>query len=210
MTTIDLDLDNETKKFERMDGPALVHAGETVRLVLHGLPEDIVIDPNEQDVQIDESPTDPEQDESLYPPLRVRLVHELFGDLAVYPWPGSPAQWSSDETNGTVSCDLSLDTEQLFRVVRSGQARSLLLYVERPWPQESPTVYGTYAIRVEDWPEATGEARELPSGLRYLSALEALNSLGQLPESATLADAIRYVNALVGALKNYRRASTDG
>jgi hypothetical protein len=102
---------------------------------------------------------------------------------------------------------MSLDTEQLFSVVRSGMARGLRLYVERPWPQTSPTVFGTYELLVEDWPEATGEVRAYPTGLRYLYALGTIDSLGELPDEATLDDVRVYVNKLVSALKNYRRSS---
>lgn len=206
MTTLSLDLDTETKRFERMDGPGRVHAGETVRLVLHGLPSEIVANPNGIDTVLDESDSD---DAFNYPPLRARLVHPMYGDLAAYPWPGVPTAWVGDTAAGTVRCDICLDTEQLFRVVRSGFADGLKLYVERPWPQEAPTVYGTYALRVDDWPEVSGEVRSYPAGLRYLTALGALESLGALPESATLADVRTYVNQLVAALKTYRR-STNG
>jgi len=203
MTTLQLDLDNETKRFERTDGPSFVHAGETVRLVFKGLPAEVVESPNALALSFDQSASDASAD---YPPLRVRLVHPVYGDLAAYPWPGSPPAWVGDTAAGTARCDLSLDTEQLFRVVRANRAGGLRLYVERPWPQESPTVYGIYDLLVEDWPEATGEARAFPAGLRYLYALGTLDSLGELPDEATLADVRVYVNKLVSALKNYRRS----
>ena len=37
MTTLVLALDPETKRFAREDGPCVVHAGESVKLVLQGL-----------------------------------------------------------------------------------------------------------------------------------------------------------------------------
>lgn len=199
MTTLVLDLDSETKRFTRDDGPCVVHAGETVRLVFKGLPPDALVGGLVPDVESDSD------SDALYPPLRVRLVHPVYGDLAAYPWPGTPAAWTGDAAAGTARCDLSLDTEQLFSVVRAGRAGGIRLYVERPWPQTSPTVFGTYELIVEDWPEATGEVRALPAGLRYASALEALDALGELGAEATLGDAIQYVNAVVAALKNYRR-----
>lgn len=206
MTTITLSIDEETKRFELDDGPVSVHAGETVCVVLRGLGV-TAAEANGTNL-LENAVAEEEGASQKYPALRVRLIHPVFGDMAMYPWPGNECEWHELDTShpgkGLV-CELDLDTEQVFRVVRSGNGRELTLYVERPWPEVVPTVYGTYPLRVEDWPEATGEVRSLPEGLRYLSALGAIDALGTLSEKATLGDVIAYTNALVGALKAYRR-----
>lgn len=213
MTTLTLTIDKDTKRFELDDGPTHVHAGETVELVLKGLgitattangtniPEGETTDPPDSDLA------------SAYPYLRVRLIHPVFGDLAMYPWPESPAQWDElddDHPGAGLKCQIDLDTEQLFRVVRSGHGDELLLYVETPWPESVPTVYGTYALRVADWPEATGEVRVFPATGRYANALAGILSQNALdPDNGdTLRETMALVNAILAALK--KLAKRDG
>ncbi len=207
MTTITLSLDKDTKRFELDDGPTHVHAGETVELVLKGLgitaetangtniPEGETVDPPDSDLA------------SAYPYLRIRLLHPVFGDLAMYPWPESPAQWE-DTTDGGLKCQIDLDTEQLFRVVRSNHGDELSLFVETPWPESVPTVYGTYGLPVQDWPEATGEIRVFPATGRYANALAGILSLNALERGASLNDTMDHVNAILAALK--KLAKRDG
>ncbi len=197
MTTLVLALDPETKRFVREDGPCVVHAGETVKLVLQGLgvhAETANANP------ADESLADPTA--LNYPALRARVVHPVYGDVAMYPFPGSSPMWK-DEPDGSISCELSLDVEQLFAVVRSGRADALRLFVDRPWPQDLPAVYGEYGLRVDDWPEVTGETRVWPSEGRYVSALGAVQSLSALvPGESTLRETQKVLNAVLAALKN--------
>ncbi len=145
MTTIVLELDHETKRFERVDGPCVVHAGETVKLVLRGLgvkASDANAAPEGADVQ--------EPTALNYPALRARVVHPVYGDVAMYPFPGSRPEWKDGE-DGSLSCELSLDVEQLFAVVRSGNGAGLRLLVERPWSQSAPEFYGDHLVRIDDW-----------------------------------------------------------
>ncbi len=198
MTTLVLELDPETKRFERVDGPSVVHAGETVRLVLRGVgvkAEDANAAPAD--------PTLAEPTSTNYPALRARIVHPVFGDVAMYPFPGSEPRWA-DETDGAgIACELALDVEQLFAVVRSGNGAGLRLIVERPWPQVAPTVYGECPIRVEDWPDVEGEVRIWPSEGRYVSALGPVLSLPLLDVGrSSLRETQVVVNAVVAALKN--------
>ena len=209
MTTITLSLDEDRKAFDLDDGPAFVHAGETVKLVLRGLGIDAE---KANGVSIPEGTVDEEGDADLaaaYPYLRARIVHPVFGDLAMYPWPDSPPHWK-DEDGGALFCQLDLDTEQLFRVVRSGHGDELLLYVETPWPESVPTVYGTHPIRVADWPEATGETRVFPTTGRYVNAAAKLKGVSALELSATLHDVISTLNEILGALKSLaQRTGSD-
>lgn len=201
MTTIALSLDKDTKRFDLDDGPAFVHAGETVKLVLRGLGIDAE---KANGVSIPEGTVDEEDGSDLaaaYPYLRARIVHPVFGDLAMYPWPDSSPQWT-DEDGGALSCQIDLDTEQLFRVVRSGHGDELLLYVETPWPESVPTVYGTHPIRVADWPEATGETRVFPATGRYVNAAAKLKGVSSLGDDATLGDVIGTVNTVLAALRS--------
>lgn len=207
MTTITLSLDEDRKAFDLDDGPAFVHAGETVKLVLRGLGIDA---DKANGISIPEGTVDEEDGSDLaaaYPYLRARIVHPVFGDLAMYPWPASPPKWD-DEDGGALSCQIDLDTEQLFRVVRSGHGDELMLYVETPWPESVPTVYGTYPIRVADWPEATGEIRVFPATGRYANALAGILSLNALERDASLNDTMDHVNVILAALK--KLAKRDG
>jgi len=200
MTTITLSLDKDTKRFELDDGPTHVHAGETVELVLKGLG---ITATTANGTNIPEGTVDTEDTDlaAAYPYLRARLLHPAFGDVAMFPWPGTPPQWA-DTTDGGLKCQIDLDTEQLFRVVRSGHGDELVLYVETPWPESAPTVYGTYALRVADWPEATGEVRVYPTTGRYVNAAAKLVSVQAVDrEKATLRDTIDAVNTILGALK---------
>lgn len=206
MTTLILSIDEETKRFERDDGPVAVHAGETVLLVLKGLGitaetangtnilPDSVVEASDSDSDLP----------AAFPYLRVRLVHPVFGDLAMYPWPESRPQWFEFDAfvpGAALACQLDLDTEQLFRVIRSGHGGEILLYVETPWPESVPTVYGTYALRVDDWPEATGEVRVFPASGRYVNAFAPVKSLGALGDAASLSQTKAVVNKLLAAMK---------
>ena len=206
MTTVTLELDAERKRFDLEDGPTHVHAGETVMLVVKGLgitaEEANGTNLLDNAVPEDESGSDADV-AAAYPSLRARLLHPVYGDLAMYPWPGTGAHWGEiDEARpgAGLACQLDLDTEQLFRVVRSGHGAETVLYVERPWPETVPTVYGTYALRVEDWPEATGETRVFPTSGRYAYAFGGVLSVS-LQKNATLSQTIDAVNAVLGALK---------
>ena len=197
MTTLVLELDPETKRFERTDGPSVVHAGETVRLVLRG----VGVSADEANVApADETLSEPTS--TNYPALRARIVHPIFGDVAMYPFPGSAPQWADEEPGG-IACDLALDVEQLFAVVRSGNGAGLRLIVERPWPQSVPTVYGECPVRVEDWPDVEGEVRIWPAEGRYVSALGPIMSLSSLKVGiSSLRETQVAVNAVIAALKN--------
>ena len=204
MTTLTLTIDKDTKRFELDDGPKHVHAGETVELVLKGL--GITAETaNGTNIPQGETEDPPGYDlTAVYPYLRARLLHPAFGDVAMYPWPGSSAQWEElddDHPGAGLKCQIDLDTEQLFRVVRSGHGDELSLFVETPWPESVPTVYGTYGLRVEDWPEATGEIRVFPAAGRYANAFAPLLSIDALPAGATLNQTITLCNAMLAALK---------
>lgn len=213
MTTVVLTLDKDTKRFDLDDGPTHVHAGETVELVLKGL--GITAETANGTNIPDGETTDPPDSDfaSAYPYLRVRLLHPVFGDLAMYPWPESSAQWEElddDHPGAGLKCQIDLDTEQLFRVVRSHHGDELSLFVETPWPESVPTVYGTYGLRVEDWPEATGEVRVFPATGRYANALAGILSLNAVtPDNRnTLRDTMTLANALLAAMK--KLAKRDG
>lgn len=210
MTTLTLTINKDTKRFELDDGPTHVHAGETVELVLKGLG---ITATTANGTNIPEGTVDTEDADlaAAYPYLRARLLHPAFGDLAMYPWPESSAQWDElddDHPGVGLKCQIDLDTEQLFRVVRSGHGDELLLYVETPWPESVPTVYGTHPIRVADWPEATGEIRVFPATGRYANALAGIMSLNALERDASLNDTMDHVNAILAALK--KLAKRDG
>lgn len=205
MTTITLSLDKDTKRFELDDGPTHVHAGETVELVIRGLgvTAEEANGVNLLPASVSSSGSGDDQ-ASAYPALRARLVHPVFGDLAIYPWPESAAAWveeDAEEAGAGLKCQMDLDTEQLFRVVRTGGGNELTLYIERPWPESVPTVYGTYGLRVEDWPEATGEMRVFPAEGRYANAFAPIRSVGALPSDATNEQIISTVNAMLAAMK---------
>lgn len=216
MTTLTLSIDKETKKFERDDGPVAVHAGETVLIVLKGLGITATTANGVNLIENSgaEGADDPNADlASAYPYLRIRLVHPVFGDLAMYPWPESSCQWTELDSNHPgegLQCQLDLDTEQLFRVVRTGRGGELTLYVETPWPESVPTVYGTYPLLVEDWPEATGEIRVFPSTGKYANAFADILSLNAVnPDTGdTLRKTMTLANALLAAMK--KLAKRDG
>ena len=200
MTSLVLDLNPETRRFERLDGPMSLRAGETVRLDLHGL-----------GVTADEANAAPDSDASAgldaatavnHPALRVRLLHPVYADVAMYPFPGDAPAWTAGGYD-SLFCDLRLDVDQLFRVVRYAPVPSLLLLVERPWPHDGPTVYGTYPVPVEDWPDPPREMRVWPEEGRYVSALGGVGSLPALRAGASsLRETQIAVNAILGALKN--------
>lgn len=206
MTTVTLELDAERKRFDLEDGPKHVHAGETVFLVVKGLglvAEDVNGANLLPDSIAEGSDSDPDLP-AAFPALRARLLHPVYGDLAIYPWPGTRPQWGEIDAahpGAGLACQLDLDTEQLFRVVRSGRGHELVLYVERPWPETVPTVYGTYPLNVEDWPEATGEMRVFPASGRYANAFAPIRSMNALEKGATLSQTIEFANALLGAMK---------
>lgn len=205
MTTLTLSIDNETKRFDRDDGPVTVHAGETVELVIRGLgvTAEEANGVNLLPTSVSSSGSSDDQ-ASAYPALRARLVHPVFGDLAIYPWPESAAAWveeDAEEAGAGLKCQMDLDTEQLFRVVRTGGGGELTLYVERPWPESVPTVYGTYPLPVCDWPEATGEMRVFPAAGRYANAFAPIKSVGALGDASSLNQTKAVVNKLLAAMK---------
>lgn len=209
-TTLNLSIDKDNKRFLLDDGPNHVHAGETVTLRLKGIG---VTAAQANGADLIDGAVDVEQGTdtaATYPSLRVRLVHPVYGDLAMYPWPSSPPNWAEldqDNPGAGLVCEMDLDTEQLFRVVRSGVGKGLVLFVERPWPESAPTVYGIYEIDVWDWPDATGEARTFPSSGRYANAFGKVFAIPALEGSATLTQTIDTVNAMLGALKALAKRS---
>ena len=210
MTTITLCIDRDSKRFVLEDGPSGVHAGETVLVILKGLGIKAT-DANGTDIPEGEVVVEDGDDvAAAYPSLRARLVHPTYGDLAMYPWPASPPNWQElddDHPGDGLQCEIDLDTEQLFRVVRSGLGAGLVLYVERPWPESAPTVYGTYSRDVADWPEATGEMRVFPSSGRYANAFGKVFAIPTLEDGATLSQTIDTVNDILGALKALAKRS---